>query len=321
MRALITGVAGQDGYLLAASLVKRGWDVTGSKLSHENLSARPVLDPAHVVDLDVTNSFSVDEVIENSRPDVIYHLAGITSVGFSIKEPELTKSVNGGGTLNILESVKKHALTNTLIVHAASTEIFSDQQDVISELSEIDPRSPYGESKALAFEACRQAREGGLKVTNAILANHESFLRPVDFVTGKIAHGVARISLGMESDLVLGNIDVSKDWSAATDVVEGLILIAEQKFVGDVILASGISTQLRDIIKEAFSYVGISNWQDYVKSDATLVRTGESKSIQIDPSKAFTELGWKASTQRSKWVGEMVQYHLDALSVAGRNQD
>jgi GDPmannose 4,6-dehydratase len=145
------------------------------------------------------------------------------------------------------------------------------------------------------------------------LANHESFLRPVDFVTGKIAHGVASISLGMQSDLTLGNIDVSKDWSAATDVVEGLVLIAERNYVGDVILASGVSTHLEDIIKEAFSYVGISNWQDYVKSDATLVRTGESKLIQIDPSKAFAELGWKASTQTSQWVSEMVQYHLDSL--------
>ena len=93
-------------------------------------------------------------------------------------------------------------------------------------------------------------------------------------------------------------------------------MIAEQDFVGDVILASGVSTQLKDIIKEAFSYVGISNWQDFVKSDAALVRTGESRSIQIDSSKALAELGWKASTQTSQWVGEMVQYHLDSLSVA-----
>jgi GDPmannose 4,6-dehydratase len=316
MRALITGVAGQDGYLLTAALVKRGWDVTGSKLSHESLAPGHVLDSKSLVDLDVTDSSSVGELIGTIRPDVIFHLAGITSVGFSMKEPDLTESVNVGGTLNILESVRKQALTDTLIVHAASTEIFNDKENLISESSLIEPRSPYGESKALAFEACRQARQDGLKVTNAILANHESFLRPVDFVTGKIAHGVARISLGMQPDLVLGNIDVSKDWSAASDVVEGLVLIAEREFVGDVILASGTSTNLTDIIREAFKYVGIENWQDFVKSDAELVRTGESKSIQIDPSKAFAELGWRASTQTSQWVGEMVQYHLDALSVA-----
>ena len=314
MRALVTGIAGQDGYLLSESLLKRGWDVTGSKLKHEILVSGHPLTSGHVVDLDVSDSVSVENLIGQLKPDVIYHLAGITSVGFSIKEPELTKSVNVGGTRNVLESVLTHGLTDTLVVHAASTEIFSDQGGIISETSDLGPRSPYGESKAEAFELCRSYRARGVKVTNAILANHESFLRPVDFVTGKIAYGVARISLGLDSDLTLGNTDVAKDWSAATDIVDGLVLIGEHGFVGDVILASGVSTHLQDIIKEAFAYVGIPNWQDYVKSDAELVRAGESTSIQIDPSLAFNELGWKTSTQMSQWVGEMVQHHLDQLS-------
>jgi GDPmannose 4,6-dehydratase len=268
-----------------------------------------------VVDLDVSDSASVEKLIGQLRPDVIYHLAGITSVGFSIKEPELTKSVNVGGTRNVLESVLKQGLTGTLIVHAASTEIFSDQGGTISETSDLGPRSPYGESKAEAFELCRTYRARGVKATNAILANHESFLRPVDFVTGKIANGVAQISLGLASDLTLGNTDVAKDWSAAIDIVEGLILIDGKDFVGDVILASGVSTHLRDIIKEAFGYVGISNWQDYVKSDASLLRDGESRSVQIDPSLAFAELGWKTSTPTSQWVGEMVAYAINRNSL------
>ena len=314
MRALVTGSAGQDGYLLSNALLKRGWDVTGSKLSHEVLVTGHPLNSEQVVDLDVSDAFSVANLIGQIKPDVIYHLAGITSVGFSIKEPELTKSVNVGGTRNILESVLKQGLSDTLVVHAASTEIFSDQGGVILETSDLGPRSPYGESKAEAFELCNAYRARGVKATNAILANHESFLRPVEFVTGKIANGVAQISLAQASDLILGNTDVTKDWSAATDIVEGLALIGEQSFVGDLILASGVSTHLQDIIKEAFAYVGILNWQDYVKSDASLVRAGESKSIQIDPSKAFTEIGWKASTPTSQWVGEMVQHHLDQLS-------
>lgn len=314
MHALITGVAGQDGYLLSAALLKRGWDVTGSKLSHEVLVSGHPLNTEQIVDLDVSDKVSVEEVIGQLKPDVIYHLAGITSVGFSIKEPELTKAVNVGGTKNILDSVMNHELMNTLVVHAASTEIFSDQGGVISESSELGPRSPYGESKAEAFELCQAYRSRGLKVTNAILANHESFLRSVDFVTGKIANGVARISLGLDSNLTLGNTDVAKDWSSANDIVEGLVLICEQEFVGDVILASGTSTHLQDIITQAFAYVGILNWQDYVKSDEALVRAGERKSIQIDPAKAFAELGWKADTPMSQWVSEMVQYHLDSLS-------
>ncbi|MCX6416736.1 MAG: GDP-mannose 4,6-dehydratase [Actinobacteria bacterium] len=314
MRALVTGSAGQDGYLLSKSLLKRGWDVTGSKLKHEILISSHPLSSGQVVDLDVSDAVSVENLIGQLKPDVIYHLAGITSVGFSIKEPELTKSVNVGGTRNILESVLKQGLSDALVVHAASTEIFSDQGGVISETSDLGPRSPYGESKAEAFELCHTYRARGVKATNAILANHESFLRPVEFVTGKIANGVARISLGQASELILGNTDVAKDWSAATDIVEGLALIGEQSFVGDVILANGVSTRLQDIIKEAFAYVGILNWKDYVKSDVALVRDGESKSIQIDPAKALAELGWKAETPTSKWVGEMVQHHLDQLS-------
>jgi GDPmannose 4,6-dehydratase len=313
MRALVTGIAGQDGYFLSGALLKRGWDVTGSKLNHEVLITGHPLSSEQVVELDVVDSASVEKLIGQLKPDVIYHLAGITSVGFSIKEPELTKAVNVGGTLNVMDSIVKHELSKTLIVHAASTEIFREHNDVISESSDLGPRSPYGESKAEAFELCRAYRARGVKVTNAILANHESFLRPVDFVTGKIANAVARISLGLESDLTLGNTDVAKDWSAATDIVEGLVLIGEQGFVGDVILASGSPTHLQDIIKEAFAYVEISNWQDYVKSDAALVRAGERKLIQIDPSLAFEELGWKTSTPTSQWVGEMVQHHLDQL--------
>ena len=314
MRALVTGVAGQDGYLLSEALLKRGWNLVGSKLSHEALITGHPLSSEQVVDLDVVDSASVERIVGQLKPDVIYHLAGITSVGFSVKEPELTKAVNVGGTLNILDSLVKHELSNTLVVHAASTEIFSEHNAVISESSDLGPRSPYGESKAEALELCRAYRARGVKVTNAILANHESFLRSVDFVTGKIANAVARISLGLESDLMLGNTDVAKDWSAATDIVEGLVLIGEQDFVGDVILASGSSTHLQDIIREAFTYVGISNWQDHVKSDASLVRTGERKSTQIDPSLAFEKLGWRTSTPTSQWVGEMVQHHLEQLS-------
>jgi GDPmannose 4,6-dehydratase len=313
MRVLVTGVAGQDGYLLSDALLKRGWNVTGSKLSHEILITGHPLSSEQVVDLDVVDSASVEKLIGQLKPDVIYHLAGVTSVGLSVKEPELTKAVNVGGTRNTLDSIFKHGLSDTLVVHAASTEIFSEHNDVISESSDLGPRSPYGESKAEAFELCRAYRARGVKVTNAILANHESFLRPDDFVTGKIASTVAQISLGLESDLILGNTDVAKDWSAATDIVDGLILIGEKGFVGDVILASGSPTHLQDIIKEAFAYVEISNWQDYVKSDAALVRAGERKLIQIDPSLAFEELGWKTSTPTSQWVGEMVQHHLDQL--------
>jgi GDPmannose 4,6-dehydratase len=146
-----------------------------------------------------------------------------------------------------------------------------------------------------------------------VLSNHESYLRSTDFVTGKIANGVARIKLGLQDSLPLGNVDVEKDWSSAHDIVNGLIAIAEQGFVGDVILASGRSTSLIEILEKAFAYVGIENWQDFVKTESQLVRHGESKSIRVNPSYAAEVLGWRATTPTQEWVGQMVQYHLDTL--------
>jgi GDPmannose 4,6-dehydratase len=309
MRALITGVAGQDGTLLSQLLLLKGWDVTGSRLPTETLRSGHPLDSGQVVELDVTDAGAVFEVIRETKPDMIFHFAGITSVSFSIQNPELTHEVNVGGTQNILDAVKVCGLKDTLVIHAASTEIFDKSSGVISETSPLGPQSPYAESKAKAFQMCSEYRASGMKVTNAILSNHESYLRPVDFVTGKIALGVARISAGLESKIALGNIDVEKDWSAASDVVQGLFQIADQRFVGDVILASGTSTNLQDFIRKAFAHVGISNWQSYIETDEALVRTGEARQIQINPSRALEVLGWQASTPMSIWVGEMVDFH------------
>jgi GDPmannose 4,6-dehydratase len=247
------------------------------------------------------------------NPDVVFHLAGITSVSASIQNPELTFAVNVGGTKNLLDALSVHA-PDSLLIHAASTEIYDASSGVISEASALSPRSPYAESKAIAYQAVIDARTNGLKVTNAVLSNHESYLRSTDFVTGKIANGVARIKLGLQESLPLGNIDIEKDWSSANDVIDGLIAITEQRFVGDVILASGRSTNLIEILESAFAYVGIENWQDFVKTESSLVRQGESKSIHIDPSYAAKILDWLATTPTKEWVGQMVQHHLDQLT-------
>jgi GDPmannose 4,6-dehydratase len=313
MKALVTGVAGQDGTLLSRELLNKGWNVFGTRLPSETIGAAHPLAMGDVQELDVTQTLAVEKLISDVKPDVVFHLAVITSVGFSFKEPELTMSVNLGGTQNLIQAIKNSS-QQTHLIHAASTEIFDANSGVVSESNSLNPISPYAESKAAAYQLCVTARSEGLFVTNAVLANHESPLRPTDFVTGKIANAVARISLGLDQDLTLGNTDVQKDWSSASDIVDGLIQIAEQKYVGDVILASGVSTHLQEIIAEAFAYVGISNWQDYVKSDVTLIRAGESKSIKIDPSKALAVLGWKAKTPMPQWVGEMVQHHLDELA-------
>jgi GDPmannose 4,6-dehydratase len=313
MRALITGVAGQDGTLLSAALVKKGWEVFGTHLPNEVISSEHALLGGNLTILDVTDAEQVSAVIQDVNPDVVFHLAGMTSVSASVQNPELTFAVNVGGTQNLISAIAKHS-PESLFIHAASTEIYDASSGVISETSSLAPRSPYAESKAAAYQFVIDSRAKGLRATNAVLSNHESYLRSTDFVTGKIANGVARIKLGLQDSLPLGNIDVEKDWSSAHDVVDGLIAIAEQSFVGDVILASGRSTSLMELIEKAFAYVDIGNWQDYVVTDSNLVRSGETKSIRVDPSYADKELNWTAATTTQEWVGQMVQHHLDQPS-------
>ena len=313
MRALITGVAGQDGTLLSAALINSGWEVFGTHLPNETLPTEHALGSDSLAHLDVTDATQVTRIVQEVSPDVVFHLAGITSVSASIKDPELTFAVNFGGTQNLLDAIWRYA-PDSLFIHAASTEIYDSSSGVISESSELAPRSPYAESKASAYKAVITARANGLRATNAVLSNHESYLRSSDFVTGKIASGVAQIQLGLQDTLPLGNIDVEKDWSSAHDIVGGLVEIAKRGFVGDVILASGKSTSLIEIIEKSFAYVGNQDWRSFVETESDLVRHGENKSIHIDPSYAAEALNWRVTTSTDEWVGEMVQHHLNKLA-------
>ncbi|CAB4330996.1 unannotated protein [freshwater metagenome] len=313
MRALITGAAGQDGTLLSEELLALNWDLVGTKLASEVLSEDYPLYGSQVEILDITDFDSVKRVVASAKPEVIFHLAGISSVGFSIENPELTKSVNVGGVENFLKVLSDAQFSNIHFINAATVEIYDAAKGVITESSSLEPQSPYAQSKSEGYLLCRAARQTGLPTTNAILSNHESYLRPVEFVTGKIANGVARISLGLDTRIELGNIDVAKDWCSARDIVAGLVSIASKQFVGDVILASGESTNLTEIIREAFSYVGIENWHDYITFKESLIRKDERREIRIDPSLAKRELDWSTTTPLRDWVGEMVQHHLDSL--------
>ena len=318
MRAFITGVAGQDGTLLSEALLANGWEVFGSKLDSEVLSDAHPLTDQQVMNVDISDYDSVCTALSSVNPDVVFHLAGISSVGFSIANPELTMTTTVGGTENVVRAVEK--LNSRIhLINAASTEIYAESDNPIIETSQIGPRNPYAESKAKAVEVIRSSRQRGLKASNAILANHESPLRTTDFVTGKIANGVARIHLGLEAQLVLGNIYVEKNWSAAKDIVDGLVIIAESGFVGDVILANDQSTKLTDIIAVAFDSIGISNWESYVETDSDLKRSSDVKSVQIDPTLAFKELGWRANTPVSEWMSEMVSYHVEKLKQGSQS--
>lgn len=306
MRALITGVEGQDGYFLAKELSEKGYKVFGGYLAEPNLK----LD-CDLVELDVTDLEHVKNLIQELEPEVVFHLAGISNVAQAESNPELAQKVNVTGLQNVITAVE--ANPNVHIINASSVEIFNHSEGKITEDSKLGGSSVYAKTKLEAFELARSKRNDGIKISNAILSNHESHLRPTTFVTGKLADGVARISLGIESHIEFGNINVGRDWSSASDIVSGLVKIAETKFVGDVILASGVTTTLSELIEIAFHAVGIENWQDYVVIREDLVRS-ESLVKEFDISKARNVLGWKPVSFADVWMTEMVKFRISENS-------
>ena len=312
MRALITGVEGQDGYFLAKELSEKGYEVFGGYLAKPNLE----LD-CSLVELDVTNLEAVENLIQKVKPEVIFHLAGISNVAQAESNPELAQRVNVNGLENVITAVE--ANPNVHIVNASSVEIFNHSNVKITEDSELGGSSVYAKTKLEAFELARSKRNNGIKISNAILSNHESHLRPTTFVTGKLADGVARISLGMESHIEFGNINVGRDWSSASDIVSGLVKIAETKFVGDVILASGVTTTLIELIEISFNSVGIPNWQDYVVIREDLVRS-ESLIKEFDITKARKVLGWEPVSFADIWMTEMVKFRIGENSKGASNE-
>ena len=312
MRALITGVEGQDGYFLAKELSEKGYEVFGGYLAKPSLE----LD-CSLVELDVTNLEAVENLIQKVEPEVIFHLAGISNVAQAESNPELAQRVNVNGLENVITAVE--ANPNVHIVNASSVEIFNHSNVKITEDSELGGSSVYAKTKLEAFELARSKRNNGIKISNAILSNHESHLRPTTFVTGKLADGVARISLGMESHIEFGNINVGRDWSSASDIVSGLVKIAETKFVGDVILASGVTTTLIELIEISFNSVGIPNWQDYVVIREDLVRS-ESLIKEFDITKARKVLGWEPVSFADIWMTEMVKFRIGENSKGASNE-
>lgn len=299
MRALITGAEGQDGHYLTASLVSRGYDVVGTALLPEDGSHQQ---------LDVTDADAVREVINRYVPDVVFHLAALSSVAIAEQQPDLAHAVNVGGVAHVLAAVVD-IVPKCLLVNAASVEVFAVTSSVIDERSPLGGGNVYARTKQQALELVRDARASGVRATNAILSNHESAFRGPQFVMGKIGRGVAAISRGEQDSITMGNLDVERDWSFAGDICEGMAAVADAQFVGDVILASGTTVRLSEIVAAAFRAVGIDDWQAHVHTDPALVRT-EGQVRRFDVTRAATELGWHASTPVDAWVGDLVRAFL-----------
>jgi GDPmannose 4,6-dehydratase len=302
-RALITGVTGQDGYLLAAQLLAEGMEVYG-------LARRPNAEvPAEtrVLQGDLLDDESLRAAVAEARPDELYHLAAPTYVPDSLADPERTLREIVGATEVLLE------VAPARIFVATSSEIFgAAESSPQNEKSSKRPRNPYGEAKLAAHEAVGAARDRGVHAVAGILYNHESTRRPERFVPRRVSVGVARIKLGLADELTLGDLEAVRDWSAATDIMRGAALSLRHDEPDDYVLSSGVGRTVRDLVAVAFAHVEIDP-EGRVSVDPQFTRGVEAVPLVGDPSKARRVLGWETQVSFEQLIGEMVDFDLARL--------
>jgi GDPmannose 4,6-dehydratase len=312
--ALITGIAGQDGVYLGRHLQSLGYRVLGTVRSAA--LAEPVLSTylpsALTYEIDIRNSAALGVLIDRERPDEIYNLASWSSVGRSWSDPEAVTAVNGLSVLGLLEQVKKLRDAegyDPRICQASSSEMFGLVEELPqTEASPHHPRSPYAVSKSFAHHTAINYRESyDMFVATAILFNHESPLRPANFVTRKITQAAAAIALGQQEKLTLGRLDIRRDWGAAADYVVAMHLMLQQPQPESFNVATGQSHSLEDFLRTAFAAAGIEEYQALVTSDQSLFRPADVPETRGDPDKTKRMLGWQATQPFEAMVGAMVE--------------
>lgn len=313
--AFITGITGQDGAYLAKFLIEKGYDVFGltprrSSVNTWRLEYLGIVEKVKLVSGDVTDLSSIIRILREVKPLEVYNLAAQSFVGTSWEQPIQTSNVNAMGALHLLEAIR---LVDPQIrfYQASTSEMFGFvQEPVQSEKTPFYPRSPYGVSKLFAHWMTVNYRESfGLFACSGILFNHESPLRGIEFVTRKITDGVARIKLGQQKTLRLGNLDAKRDWGFAGDYVEAMWLMLQQSHPNDYVIATGKTTTVREICKIAFDYVGL-NYEDYVVVDQRLFRPAEVDILCGNPEKAMRLLGWEPKTCLEELLRMMVDADL-----------
>lgn len=323
MRALITGITGQDGSYLTELLLQKGYEVHGIVRRSSTLD-RPRLDQQyndaavyrkrlflHYSDLsDVT---SLRRIVQRVAPTEFYHLAGQSHVGISFEIPESTCELTAIGTLRILEILRDQP-SPPRFVHASSREIFGTPKETPqNEDTPMNPNSPYGAAKAFATQMVKIYREAhGLFFCNAICYNHESPRRSENFVTRKISLAAARIKHGLQSELLMGNIDSARDWGYAAEFVEAMWLMLQQPTPNDYLLATGESHSVREFMKLAFEHVGL-DWQNFYRLDPRFARPADPENLLGDASRAKIQLGWSPKTTLAELASLMVDHDLQRL--------
>lgn len=315
-RALITGITGQDGAYLARFLLDKGYDVFGTfrRTSTPNfwrLQSLGVYERVKLISMDMTDMSSIIEALNISNPHEVYHLAAQSFVGASYEQPLATGDITAIGTTRILESLRLVA-KDALFYQASTSELYGNSSPVVkNETSSFEPRSPYAVAKLYSFWTTRVYREGyGIFACNGILFNHESPLRGLEFVTRKITNACAKIALGIQDTLSIGNLDTRRDWGYAGDYVESMWKMLQQDSPDDYVIATGETHSVQDFVDRAFSLVGLDP-KKHLKRDQRLFRPLDVQDLGGDSSKARSTLDWKPSKSFDNLVKEMVESDVD----------
>ena len=314
--ALITGITGQDGSYLAELLLKKGYKVYGTvrRLSTPNMeNIRHIQDDVELLSADLLDQTSLTEAVQQSEPDEVYNLAAQSFVKASFDQPVLTGEFTALGVTRMLEAIR-NVNPKIKFYQASSSEMFGKVVETPQkETTRFHPRSPYGVAKVYGHYITLNYRESyDIFGCNGILFNHESPRRGIEFVTRKISHAVARIKLGTQKKLVLGNLEAKRDWGFAGDYVEAMWLMLQQDKPDDYVVSTGETHSVREFVELAFAEVGIKDWEKYVTADDPKhLRPAEVDYLIGDSSKAEKELGWKPKTSFKELVSMMVKADLE----------
>src|SRR5450759_2267853 len=326
-RALITGITGQDGLYLAELLLAKGYEVFGLVRGQNNPKFALVRETVPGVKLltgDLTDLSSLMRALDASTPAEVYNLGSISFVAYSWENAHVTSEVTAKGVLNILEATRLFAGSDPGAVRfyqASSSEMFGKVQQVPqTERTLLWPRSPYGVAKVFGHYMTINYRESyGMHASSGILFNHESPRRGPEFVTRKVSQAVARIKLGIQDEIVMGNLDAKRDWGFAGDYVEAMWRMLQQDTADDYVIATGVNHSIRDLLDAAFHVVGIDDWAPLVKQDPRFMRPAEVEMLIGDPAKARKVLGWEPKVAFDELVTMMVENDLvEQRTLAGR---
>jgi GDPmannose 4,6-dehydratase len=327
-RALITGITGQDGLYLSELLLAKGYEVFGF-MRGQNNPKRALLESlvpdVTILTGDLTDLSSIMRALTVSQPDEFYNLGAISFVAYSWENAHLTTEVTGTGVLNALEAVRLYNSTtnsNVRFYQASSSEMFGKVQQVPqNEETLLWPRSPYGVAKVYGHYMTINYRESyGMHASSGVLFNHESPRRGPEFVTRKVSQAVARISLGLQEALTLGNLEARRDWGFAGDYVEAMWLMLQQDAADDYVISTGQTHTIRALLDAAFAAVGIEDWSGYVTQDPQFMRPAEVDLLVGDSTKAREKLGWVPKVGFEELVAMMVESDLaEQKTLSGRS--